>query len=489
MLLSMWACLTDLQDPMKRPSEHILTMSEARARASGTVDLGSPAGKLSRSLLDRAIAQTTSLSPPPSTHRPPLAPDAGSPAFLDPAAHSPSRRLFREAQALLSKTDVLSAPAPTPQKGLVLFDIAKFKGLLSNFMTKHASSWVYAVHFQNNPIGAAWNGLVQMPPDLKGDVLSALLLPDTRMDTASCSKTITAIAMIRLLGQVGRSLDDPIGPELSKIPLYLLNPKDPDLYKITYRMLLRHFSGIPGTVTTANGQQAMFDAIAALPDIKPNGGYDYANVNYALCRYLAFYLLGNPDPNHAGHLYNQAGPAFCAYIRRQIFGPIGINNVTWGPSGQFPLPPLAYPFPATWMIKGMGPGILTNGEREAGPGWILLSVNEYLTLLDSLWAGKILTQPQLSDFMGNSAWGLGCLRNVVKHPNKSNIAFYYHNGDAYYDAVEPAKFWARYRWVSAPAFKFSVAVASNCCDLLEENTIDVSHKIQDFFVASLTWVL
>ena len=69
---------------------------------------------------------------------------------------------------------------------------------------------------------------------------SKLATDNTRYLTASISKTITAVALMKLVEQNLISLDDDIN---QKLPFSVRNPNFPNT-KITYRMLLSHTSSI-----------------------------------------------------------------------------------------------------------------------------------------------------------------------------------------------------------------------------------------------------
>src|SRR5262249_61018919 len=67
--------------------------------------------------------------------------------------------------------------------------------------------------------------------------------PDTRFGLASLSKTITAVAVLRLVDQGKLSLDDKAFMILNHIKPSRRGRVDPRLYRITVRQLLNHSGG------------------------------------------------------------------------------------------------------------------------------------------------------------------------------------------------------------------------------------------------------
>ena len=101
-----------------------------------------------------------------------------------------------------------------------------------------------------------------------------------RMHVASCSKIITAIAMMQCLTDLGISPDTQI---IDYLPAYWT--KGPDISKVTFAQLLTHTSGIGyGVVSSRSDYPYMKEQVAA--GAIHNGEYYYENMDYGLCRIL-----------------------------------------------------------------------------------------------------------------------------------------------------------------------------------------------------------
>ncbi len=167
----------------------------------------------------------------------------------------------------------------------------------------------------------------------------------TRYLVASVSKTITAVAAMRLVEQNLIGLDDDINPHL---PFPVRNPNFPN-DPITLRMLLSHRSSISdahqetleldcyGTdcamtlaqyfaeVFTSTGQ---YYSPNNFSDGRPSTVEDYSNLGSALIGYLVERIAQTP---------------FDVYCKNNIFTPLGMTRTEWR-LAQTPLSELAIPY-------------------------------------------------------------------------------------------------------------------------------------------------
>ena len=135
---------------------------------------------------------------------------------------------------------------------------------------------------------------------------------DATMMAYSMSKTITAIAVLRLVeaGKIG--IDDAAGR-------FVAHPYGPG---VTVRHLLAHTSGIPNPIPLrwvhGTDRHATFDETAALaavlaarptPTSAPGTRYRYSNIGY--------WLLG-------GIVERASGQTFSTFVSEQVFAPLGI---------------------------------------------------------------------------------------------------------------------------------------------------------------------
>ena len=191
-----------------------------------------------------------------------------------------------------------------------------------------------------------------------------------RTNVASVSKTITAAATIRALGEHNLSLTTLIHPYL---------PADwtrgPNVKTITFQDLLAHSSGLrnsgnPHDIDWEGLRGLVADGIV-LADKTPS----YLNHNYALLRVLLPYLRGFTG---SGDRDLGTAQAFLAYVNESVLGPCGIQAVDLKPSSAEPT--LCYPFPAG-TVRGTDWGDQT---RKCGSSGIQISASELVTFLTHL---------------------------------------------------------------------------------------------------------
>jgi CubicO group peptidase (beta-lactamase class C family) len=152
--------------------------------------------------------------------------------------------------------------------------------------------------------------------------------------TASISKPVTALAMMKLFDEGLIDLDDPINKIL---PFEISNPNYPN-NDITIRMLLSHVSSIRDNwemlelgYTIDNGGDAEMSLEDFLKNYLLEGGlyYDkeknfyktppglqerYSNVGYSMIGYLVEQITGRP---------------FNEYMSEEVFKPLGMYNTYW----------------------------------------------------------------------------------------------------------------------------------------------------------------
>jgi CubicO group peptidase (beta-lactamase class C family) len=150
---------------------------------------------------------------------------------------------------------------------------------------------------------------------------------DTLFMLASVSKTVTSVALMRLLEDPARhvSLDDDIDASL---PFAVRNPAFPDA-PITFRMLLTHTSSFDGVIgledlsntVTGDPPVPLHDFLAASVAqkeswgaSKPGTAYSYSNIGAALAGYLVEAISGKSLED---------------YCQSEIFAPLHMNETSW----------------------------------------------------------------------------------------------------------------------------------------------------------------
>jgi CubicO group peptidase (beta-lactamase class C family) len=196
---------------------------------------------------------------------------------------------------------------------------------------------------------------------------------DTPMHIASLSKTVTAMALERLLQQKGITVDTPVAawlPSYWKI--------GPGSEQITFRQLMDHTSGL-------SAPNPLADYVSAEHAVsKGTGSPDtYNNENYIVCRVLVAILSGyaakdttfsaNPMLNDTN--WDHASiEGYRKYVAESVFMPAGIAVATFGSSTH-----TALAYGVSSKPPGFDSGDLSNLAGTAG--WHL-SVLQVLDVMD-----------------------------------------------------------------------------------------------------------
>jgi hypothetical protein len=267
--------------------------------------------------------------------------------------------------------------------------------LNENGSTIAASSWNWAKEPQDG--GEAWT-------------------PDTRMHVASLSKIVTAIAMTKLLGEAGISLDKPI---IGYLPAYWV--KGLNVENITFFHLLTHTSGLaPGATNSRSDFEWMKEQIAL--GTFNLGSYNYQNMNYGLCRILLATINGNVPVDWTFPGW-QGSPdslwdcstitAYASYVADKVFAP---SLVTGPDFTHDAADALAYNFPVTG--NGWNSGDQT--YMVGGSGWHM-SVNELLQVMGTFLRGSTIVSPTQAQLMLDNGIGV----NSPPSPVFTNLGNYY----------------------------------------------------------------
>lgn len=412
-----------------------------------------------------------------------------------------------------------------PYNGILYyFNKATFCGYLDAFLQKHSYSWVYAFNLGNtfHTSKSGGNGYLQYPPDMKFkyenpqqfiELVHKYKLDDSkRCNIGSVSKTISAVAMIRILGETSNpkvTLDDKIGPWIPSsyhddIPF---NNWPTSFNDVTFRMLLNHTSGLtkeddelpPGATWQSIVQNHKAQALPA--------PFEYSNAGYAVLRNLVLMLFGQEsafDMGNASATDKHGASLFVNYIRNSILGPSGIVDAIWGPSNKLPVTPLAYPFPHKAGTPGLGHKPYENLENNVGPGSLYLSARELLKFLAALYGGKLLSPAQFKEMHDlkysdpDDPYGLGVhFYTLLRQQASANLkqmpffpVHYSHGGDQNWNSP----YWQRTRWACVSELGFQVVVMSNCCDGLDgpnkaSQTTELRELLSDWFNLSIAKII
>lgn len=153
---------------------------------------------------------------------------------------------------------------------------------------------------------------------------------DTRINLASVSKSITAVAVMELLSDYGHSVDDPFYPLVkSQFPNV-----GPGVDKVTIRNLLEMKSGMvaDGTLYPANIWTFLSTYLQAqnVPPTAPDNVEAYSNTNFTILQAVIDCVTG-----HGGEMPDY----YATYVSQKVLIPMGINlgvfNATTDPAASY----------------------------------------------------------------------------------------------------------------------------------------------------------
>ncbi len=151
--------------------------------------------------------------------------------------------------------------------------------------------------------------------------------PETQYACASITKTFTAVSILQLRDAGKLDLEDPLSRHLPEAA-----HGTP-----TLRLLLSHASGLQREPTGAvwetlefPGEQELLEHLGEAEQVlPPSTAWHYSNLAYALL----------------GHVVTRvSGQQFHDYVRERLFGPVGLEQTTWGPGGTAARPYFVEPY-------------------------------------------------------------------------------------------------------------------------------------------------
>jgi hypothetical protein len=233
-------------------------------------------------------------------------------------------------------------------------------------INQQAVGYTYLILDHGRVVASKTFGLAHTDADSPAVALSR----DDRMNIASVTKTLTAVAALKLLAAKHVFIDTPIYSYLPKS--WTLGP---NIKTITFRELLTHTSGIRSSQDLATGYDDLRTLIAQGINLS-NKVYHYQNHNFALFRILIPYLNGFDDTG-VTDIGAATSQQYLAYMN-SVYG--SYFNVTCDPNANAGTHILSYPYPA-----GSSHGI-DWGDWTAicGGGGLQLSVDEMGVFLTQL---------------------------------------------------------------------------------------------------------
>lgn len=236
------------------------------------------------------------------------------------------------------------------------------------------------------------------------------MMPHLVTNIASISKTITAVAIIKMLASKGLTVDTKISPYI-----YSQWSQGQNIGQLTFRNLLTHTSGLAqagncGANVNYAGLKSMIAAGVSAANI---GQPKYGNCNFALIRELMLALSGVSLAADGDPRASQSASAYIAYVNANVLQPVGVStSACKPPAGTNDV--LSYTNPAGGTA-GTDWGDWT--LRCGGGGWVL-SANDIFKVTNDIATGSTLltTAQRKAMIQGNLGWD-SAVRNDCPSPN------------------------------------------------------------------------
>ena len=193
-----------------------------------------------------------------------------------------------------------------------------------------------------------------------------------RFNPASVTKVITATGVLQLLDKHKYNIDTSIAAFLPSG--WIVHPS---IRKISFRQLLAHRGGFNDNMVTDTGYAGLKQYVQTGIDTTKIGQWLYSNSAYDLCRVLIAYLDGYRD-TPASDVNAETLSRFVEYMQKNIYTPLGIENVRYSPPLNYQA--LFYVYP-----PGSAHGTdFRDHPSKPGAAGVQLSINELSTFLFNL---------------------------------------------------------------------------------------------------------
>lgn len=207
---------------------------------------------------------------------------------------------------------------------------------------------------------------------------------------ASCSKPVTALAILKLANENKIDLDDDINTFL---PFKLVNPNFPD-ESITYRMLLTHTATIIDNWEVLGPLYTIEeggDSPILIPEIiekyfNPEGVFYSTEMNFVKEKPGTHWRYSNMGYTLLGYLIEQiSGKNFSEYMQNEIFEPLHMNESFWY-LNEIPHSNIANPHEVPHKNSEFKETQVMNhfGYADVPAGQLRTSVNDYLKFVQLL---------------------------------------------------------------------------------------------------------
>jgi CubicO group peptidase (beta-lactamase class C family) len=288
-------------------------------------------------------------------------------------------------------------------------DLIRFGQEIENRLSPFVVGFSYAIAQNGVVLRKNGVGARRTPTADNGLMFPLAFTEDTLNEVASTSKTVTLVAMLRLLRERNISVDSPVAPYLP-----ITWAKGPGMGTVTFRQLLSHgrkptsTNGLhyPPNCRDIGPYRCLRDAVAG--GMTAEAGYN--NIHYTVFRFILPFVL---DPAGANQLFlqppalpwmqtqwetsvNQAlSGAFRTYVRSTL-SEVGVDAdfkyvYGTGESGAYRYFWGAPPYGEIWPWVDAS----ENDYLEAGSGGLKMTAKEFARFLSKLENGALLSGADL----------------------------------------------------------------------------------------------
>ena len=325
---------------------------------------------------------------------------------------------------------------------VVTFHVDAFEQNIRDALVGRAVGYAYSIGDDGGPVASGAFGEARTGVDSP----QLLQSPSKEMFSASMTKTLSAVALLKALADAGIPLE-------AKVTDYL--PPDwvrgPRFDEVTFKELLTHRSGLDTALLSRQGLSgqtfATLQAVVAAGSLRPadptvSPAYTYTNANFSLMRILVPYIA--IDPLVIANWENVWDPDavyaawYSIYVDENVLSPAGVNKITCAPVDPEPtlLYSLSNPGPGhvagPWMLSCGATGWFLSAEEWTSFLAFLRFTNDILAsatrdLMDDLFLGWLDPQGTFGgavtgkfgpyrghagDFTGSNITGMnGCIMN------------------------------------------------------------------------------
>ncbi len=327
--------------------------------------------------------------------------------------------------ALWGQPPGVGGPGELTEETPVSFDVELFADIVEAELTDNCTGWQFAVYRDAVNIANRAGGMARTSADAPARSMST----SDRLEIASSSKTISAIATLAVLEQYGISIDASI---IDYVPPSWMPHES--IADISFYELLSHNSGLKKTAELdalfdgSPGQHSLLARATLQGGVINPGVKDYENLNYAIVRVVVAYIVAAEEliPLEGDDAIHETAVAdvFADVTRLHVFIPAGLGpNVfptAWHPSGA------GYDHPHYYNFANPGAAGIVQGPDYGGlgpGGWDVTSWQ--LAQIIAAWEAGYLLEPAMVEVMKELEMGIWEGEWVGK--NKLGPA-YTHNG-------------------------------------------------------------